>query len=385
MDIEDLRSNWETFGRTIPLRSILWRKEPWESEEFFATGRGAISHSMNQLAEFGIRPAGRALDFGCGIGRLTQALGEYFDEVIGVDVAASMIDQARERNRLGDRCRYVVNARDDLSQFDDESFDFVYSQIVLQHVGSDLARAYMREFVRVLRRGGVAMFQLPSQFVPPAVLPPSGFRAQIEMTTTESTADGLRLQCGTPMSMSLRIRNESAEVWLPTHRLAIGGRWRQEEGGLLEDGFRTAIVEGVAQNESVDVDAEATVPLEPGVYVLELDVIQEGVAWFGDHGSGTLSLSIEAIESNPSSEVLPAQEQGNPTPDDLIPHMEMQAVERSEVIDLLQSSGAEVVAVLDDTSAGSEWTSFFYVARRRPKSLEPRRLRRLHHVLRKER
>lgn len=34
----------------------------------------------------------RALDFGCGAGRLTQALAGYFEEVCGIDIAPSMIE-----------------------------------------------------------------------------------------------------------------------------------------------------------------------------------------------------------------------------------------------------------------------------------------------------
>ena len=41
-------------------------------------------------------------------------------------------------------------------------FDLAYTRIVLQHVaGRDLARSYIREFVRVLAPGGIAMFQVP--------------------------------------------------------------------------------------------------------------------------------------------------------------------------------------------------------------------------------
>ena len=386
MGIDDLQDNWEAFGRTIPMRSILWRTEPWQSESFFATGRGGIGHSMAQLAELGIRPTGRALDFGCGIGRLTQALAEYFDEVVGVDVAASMIDLARERNQFEDRCRYVVNAREDLSLFDDASFDFIYSQIVLQHVGPDLAKRYIREFIRILRPTGVAMFQLPSSFVPPAPLPASGFLAQIEMVSAEPRPGGppLRIEGGSRFSMLLRIANRSPEGWLPAQRLAIGAHWRLEGGESAEDGNRTALGENLDKQESVEVEAEATAPLEPGHYVLEFDILQEGVAWFGDRGSPTLCLPMEVIDPSRSGPRTAAPHEVRQGPSEFAPHMEMHAVGRSEVVELLQSHGAEVLAVLDDDSAGSEWLSYFYVARKLPNSAaQPRKAHRLHRALRR--
>jgi SAM-dependent methyltransferase len=74
----------------------------------------------------------------------------------------------------------VLNERDDLSLFDDQSFDFVLSVIVLQHMPPELAKKYIAEFVRVLRSGGLAYFQIPSRLkaeflpvTPPMALPSS--------------------------------------------------------------------------------------------------------------------------------------------------------------------------------------------------------------------
>ncbi len=104
----------------------------------------------------------RALDFGCGVGRLSQALAEHFERVVGVDIAESMVQRAREYNRYGDRVVYLVNTSDDLEILDSNSFDFVYTNITLQHIPPEPAGKYIREFFRVLRPGGVAIFQVPS-------------------------------------------------------------------------------------------------------------------------------------------------------------------------------------------------------------------------------
>ena len=55
----------------------------------------------------------------------------------------------------------MLNARDDLSIFADGAFDFVFSFLVLQHMPPPLAESYLREFVRVLKPGGIGYFQMP--------------------------------------------------------------------------------------------------------------------------------------------------------------------------------------------------------------------------------
>jgi ubiquinone/menaquinone biosynthesis C-methylase UbiE len=102
------------------------------------------------------------LDFGCGAGRISQALARHFDRVIGVDIAPSMIALANQHNRHGERCRYVLNEQPDLRQFPDASVDFLYSRLVLQHLRPWTIKAYVAEFVRLLAAGGVAVFNVPA-------------------------------------------------------------------------------------------------------------------------------------------------------------------------------------------------------------------------------
>lgn len=166
--LESVRRAFEEFGREDPLYAALSRKRyrgnRWDPEEFFRTGREEIAQVMEYLARLGARPdGGRALDFGCGVGRLTRALAEHFQRVVGVDIARSMIERAREfeahQDAHGGRVRYVVNAAPDLRLFEDASFDFVYSNKVLQHIPPEAQATYIGEFLRVLRPGGVAVFQ----------------------------------------------------------------------------------------------------------------------------------------------------------------------------------------------------------------------------------
>jgi SAM-dependent methyltransferase len=140
------------------------RQNPWNPEAFYATGRRSIQTILTYLEEHHHVPdRSVALDFGCGPGRLTQALAEHFKQVYGVDVAPSMLAAARAHNQYGNRCRYLLNLTDDLRQFHDSSVDFVVSDIVLQHLRPSEALRYVGEMIRVLRKGGVAVFFLPGR------------------------------------------------------------------------------------------------------------------------------------------------------------------------------------------------------------------------------
>ena len=136
----------------------------WRPDDFFATGEAEIEEVLGEAQELG-RPQRRevALDFGCGLGRLTRALAERFESCVGVDISERMVEGARECNAHLDNCSFQVNSGVDLSQFDDARFDLVYTSIVLQHVPERAAiDSYIGEFVRVLRPGGLLVFQLPS-------------------------------------------------------------------------------------------------------------------------------------------------------------------------------------------------------------------------------
>jgi SAM-dependent methyltransferase len=166
-DVDQLRRAWEQHGQSDPLWAILTesgkRGGRWDASAFFATGRDEIASLMRTLDSYGVPGRHvRALDFGCGVGRLTEALADHFELVDGVDISDAMIARAREGSAHPDGCRYHVNARGDLRLFDDGTFDLAHSSIVLQHVGRDLARSYLAELVRVLRPGGVLHVQLPT-------------------------------------------------------------------------------------------------------------------------------------------------------------------------------------------------------------------------------
>lgn len=165
--LASVKNTFEALGRDDPLYAVLSRKglrnNRWDPDEFFDEGKKEIANVMAYLERLDLAVGRhRALDFGCGVGRLSQALADHFDRVIGVDISESMIERAHEYNRHGDRVRYLVNTTENIEDLESATCDFAYSNKTLQHIPPDSAKVYLREIFRSLRPGGVAVFQVPN-------------------------------------------------------------------------------------------------------------------------------------------------------------------------------------------------------------------------------
>src|SRR6266508_1388415 len=167
MRLRGLQRDWHQLGEADPMWAILSapakRGGRWDEEEFFALGRSEIDQAMKYVHGLvPTLPTKRALDFGCGMGRLTEALASHFDEVVGVDVAPSMIARAERRaaSQGQARSKFLVNDVDNLSRFPDDHFDFIYAQYTLEHIPPPISARYIEEFVRLLTSQGAALFQV---------------------------------------------------------------------------------------------------------------------------------------------------------------------------------------------------------------------------------
>lgn len=161
-------NTWDELAKLDPLWIILHHPGKkygrWGSDEFFSTGQAEVSSVLERCGEFGISLRyERALDFGCGVGRLTRAFASRFSSCVGIDVSQEMVLLAKKLNEQFSNCEFLVN-RSRTLPFPDASFDFVFSFIVLQHIHSEQEILnWILEFVRVLRPGGGVVFQLPDR------------------------------------------------------------------------------------------------------------------------------------------------------------------------------------------------------------------------------
>ncbi len=168
MKLKQAKQDWESIAQRDPLYAILSdatkRNKKWEEEEFFLTGEQEIAEVIAGLKKKKLlKKFGTALDFGCGVGRLTQPLAKRFEKVYGVDISSMMIHLAKKENKYSKTCKYVLNQQVSLERFKDNTFDFIYSSITLQHIKPAYAKKYVAEFIRVLKPEGILCFQLPTK------------------------------------------------------------------------------------------------------------------------------------------------------------------------------------------------------------------------------
>lgn len=366
---------WEDAARKDPLWAILSdpakRTRGWNLDEFFETGRREIARVFRDLEALRYSPQrGDALDFGCGVGRLTQALAPSFQRITGVDISPTMIRLAGRLNRFPDRVRYLVNARPDLVVLPAMSFDFIYSDIALQHIPPDQSRAYIAEFLRVLRPGGLAVFQLTAEHREAAAaggrvvpMPPDAYDAEIAVADGAST-----LEPGEACRLVVTVTNRSRHTWDPQEYGVVraGNHWLDAAGSMLvRDDGRTGIG-ALGPGERTAVPLTVRAPMEPQTCICEIDLVQEDVTWFADRGSPTVRMHV-SVETAAA---------GRETPDAVVSYPDIYdelaqesldigpfpifGVPRADVLAIIEAAGGRAILVEPDDRGGAEWIGYRY-------------------------
>jgi len=157
------RKNWDALAADNPADAVLsgFSSDKKSRVRFYASGEKKIQSVLKRLDALGVTYGhDSALDFGCGIGRLTRALSKRFDKTWGADVSPQMIEIAQQSDS-SNSCIFVALEQPDLKIFESGKFDFVISLLVLQHIDPAIAPDYFEELLRVLKPGGVLVLQVP--------------------------------------------------------------------------------------------------------------------------------------------------------------------------------------------------------------------------------
>jgi ubiquinone/menaquinone biosynthesis C-methylase UbiE len=159
-----MREDWNARAREDASYYVAFGRRDQDEEEFFATGEEVVKGlewELRRLPSNANRRAWRALEIGCGPGRIMRPMSKVFGEIHGVDVSDEMVARARANLAGIPHAHPHVGRGSDLAQFADESFELVYSYAVFQHIPSgEVVFNYLREARRVLKTGGLLRVQI---------------------------------------------------------------------------------------------------------------------------------------------------------------------------------------------------------------------------------
>jgi trans-aconitate methyltransferase len=166
-----IESVWGALGASDPHWSVVtapqFKSEAIEQNlsEFFETGEREAAALDRILARNGIALEGSssALEYGCGVGRMTTQLALRFREVIGVDISAEHL--ALAKGYASQRGLSNVSFRKIASLSEVKTLpkvDLVYSKIVLQHNPPPIMRLILSSMFGLLAPAGVMVVQIPT-------------------------------------------------------------------------------------------------------------------------------------------------------------------------------------------------------------------------------
>ncbi len=159
MDHEDL--NMDTRKESIPSlqEQELFYNEYWSRHRPYGRFKTArVARIIEYLSEIKKKRIGsEILDLGCGDGR-SVPIWNVFGRATGIDLSAAAVEQAG-RNFPGLKfvCGDAVH-----SPFEDNSFDIVISQEVVEHIENQTA--YVDECHRLLRKDGYLVLTTPNKY-----------------------------------------------------------------------------------------------------------------------------------------------------------------------------------------------------------------------------
>lgn len=129
-------------------------------------------------------------------------------------------------------------------------------------------------------------------------LPDGGFRANISVANAPA-----ELTTGAPVTLSVKVKNTGTVAWPMAGRTGdgffqvnLGDHWKDKDGKDVKIDDRVAMPNDVAPGAEVERALVVKAPDKEGDYVLELDMVQEGVAWFAQKGSEPLKLKIKVVK-----------------------------------------------------------------------------------------
>src|SRR6266436_5407830 len=129
--LEWMRADWNRRAREDAYYYVAFAHPDQSTEEFKSTAGLVVPMLEADLVRLppGDPQSRRALEVGCGPGRLMLPMSRHFGEIHGVDVSDEMVKVARELLSSVPNARAYVNDGAGLAMFQDGYFDYVYSYV----------------------------------------------------------------------------------------------------------------------------------------------------------------------------------------------------------------------------------------------------------------
>ncbi len=121
-------------------------------------------------------------------------------------------------------------------------------------------------------------------FITAVSIVPTCAASEIEWSfTVVEHASPTEMVAGTLTQVPLVLRNDGVESWAAGDDIAVSYHWLDSEGHPVQwDGVRTPLPSPVAGSDTVQLVADILAPDSPGEYLLQWDVVQEGVRWLSE-------------------------------------------------------------------------------------------------------
>ncbi|APE01669.1 SAM-dependent methyltransferase [Alteromonas mediterranea] len=124
--------------------------------------RKKVSHRMAFIKRF-LKRDKVFVEFASGDGRLLKKAAQHCRQAIGVDIS----DQRDKSEHFPENTSVVVYDGYDLSQIENESVDFVFSDQLIEHLHDEDVAHHFAIVNQILKKGGVYAFRTPHAFCGP--------------------------------------------------------------------------------------------------------------------------------------------------------------------------------------------------------------------------
>jgi len=165
--MDDLKKTWLSLGKHAPFYSVMSMDKYLPNNinnnlnDFYESSNSLIKLIDSILLENNIEfKFNNILDFGCGVGRITNLLSEYGNNIYGIDISEEHLKIARSNVKKNN---IIFLNYDEDYNFPKiiNNIDFIVSFIVLQHIRPDEMKLFIKKILNSLNKNGIALLHIP--------------------------------------------------------------------------------------------------------------------------------------------------------------------------------------------------------------------------------